>query len=723
MAAPTNTSPPVSAGPLKAAFGALEGVALALPTTLGGVLLVYVHVGDAYLGSGMLAAMLGMVLVHLATLPSQRPMVFSARLFEATTLAAMLSQLPALLRGWGIPDSPETRLGFLILVVVLSNAISVAMYLLRADRLIRFIPTPVFQGFANSIALLLLISQAKTLWSLVGANHDRFALVVVLVTAVLVMLVVRRRLPFLPSAAVGLGAGALAGYGLGGAGHLSSMLAAPSQALQLPVFQAHFGFLIEVPQATVQVVSLLVSNALILGVMSFINHNVAVAAIAQAGGRSEGGIVDRMLPAFSGLASGAIGSLPLIASLQAAMGASRLRPLDAWTVFWCAVVWALVLALNLPLWMPVAAVSGVMMADAFNIFDRPSVAYLWRWLRRRRLSANAREDLALVAGVTLTAVLFNMVAAVVVGLFLGLLLFAVRNARKPLRQVWTGAQVRSNCARSRRERDVLERDGAHLKVFELEGDLFFGAASVLDEALSPHLRNTRVAVIDWSAVRHLDTSTALMVKKLARRLAADNKVLLHAGVRVGGPVADALAEQGVQDPTFPDLDRALETAENLMVASSPAGEPDGVTGDEAAGLLRGLEGDDAQAVLALMERQRFSDGEHVFEAGDTGRDLILVLSGSANVLVRTATGQELRLAAVRPGTLLGEVGFLDGAPRSATVRARGALEIARLARADFERFGAGRPDLAQRLLSNIAVDLAARLRSTNALLTARNRPV
>lgn len=704
-------------------LGACEGVALALPTTLGGVLLVYVHIGDAYIGGGMLAAILGMVLVHLATLPSQRPLVFSARLFEATTLAAMVAALPAHLRGWGVADTPEVRMAFMVLVVVLSSAVGVALYLLRADRLIRFIPTPVFQGFSNSTALLLLISQAQTLWRLVVEGHDLQALAVLLLVSVLVVVGVRRWLPALPSAAVGLAAGALAAQGLAGAGHAATMLSGDFQTLQLPVVHAYFGFLVEEPSATPGILALLLSDALILGVMSFINHNVAAEAISQADGRQHGGLTSRMLPVFSGLASGAMGSLLLIGSLQSTLGAGRLRPVGTATVFWCAVVWALVFVLNLPWWMPVAVVSAVMAVDAFNVFDRPSMFSLWRWLVRRRLSANAREDLALVAGVTLTAVLFNMVAAVVVGLLLGLLLFAVRNARKPLRQVWLGTQVRSNCARPGHERDILDRDGARLKVFELEGDLFFGAASVLEQSVTAQLRGLRVAVIDWSAVRHLDSSTALTVKKLGQRLRREGKVLLHAAVRPGGPVVDVLAEQRLDEPSYPDLDRALEAAENLLVADGLAGAGDAVASHEAASLLRGLAEADAQTVLALMSRETYTDGEVVVEVGDTGRDLILVLSGSANVLVRTATGQELRLAAVREGTLLGEVGFLDGAPRSATVRARGTLEIARLARTDFDRLGQSRPDLAQTLLSNIAIDLAARLRSTNALLTARNRPV
>lgn len=703
------------------ALGALEGVALALPTTLGGVLLVYTQVGAAYIGAGMLAAMVGMVLVHLATLPSARPMVYSARLFEAATLAAILSELAGPLRAWGITDSPQLRLGYLVLVVVIGSGFSVLLYLFRADRLIRFIPTPVFRGFANSIAVLLLISQAETLWRLLGEGHDAQSLWVVMAVALGTMWLVRRHLGHLPAAAVGLAAGALVAQFEQWMGHPSTMLASTARGLQLPVVDAYFGFLVESPAHTVALVAALLSQGAIVGMMSFINHNVAVGAVSQADGREAMGLTQRTLPAFCGMATGALGALPIIGSLQSTLGASRLRPISSATVAACAVCWGLVLWLGLPWWMPVAAVCGVMVFDAFTIADAPSFQQLWRWLTRQRLSANAREDLSLVVCVTLTAVIYNLVAAVFVGLLLGLLLFAVRNARKPVRRVWTGAQVRSNCARSRTERDILDRDGKAIRVFELEGDLFFGAASVLEQALLPQLGGVRVAVIDWTGVRHLDTSVAQTVKKLGQRLQAADQDLLHAGVRAQGAVDAALTEQGVEQARFPDLDRALEVAENRLVSDARAESDPLLASEEVPSLLRGLEPPDAERVSALMLHQHYQDGETVFEAGDTGRDLIWVVKGSANVVVQTAGGEELRLAAVRPGALLGEVGFLDGAPRSATIRARGALEVARLTRDHFDRLGQEHPPLAQRLLSNIAVDLATRLRSTNALLTARGR--
>ena len=93
MSADETTAPPLGPPPTQVRWrplhilGALDAVALSLPTTLGAVLLVYVHIGSEYLAAGILAAIAGLVLLHLFSLRTTRPALFSARLFEATTLA------------------------------------------------------------------------------------------------------------------------------------------------------------------------------------------------------------------------------------------------------------------------------------------------------------------------------------------------------------------------------------------------------------------------------------------------------------------------------------------------------------------------------------------------------------------------------------------------------------------------------------------------------------
>jgi CRP-like cAMP-binding protein len=83
-------------------------------------------------------------------------------------------------------------------------------------------------------------------------------------------------------------------------------------------------------------------------------------------------------------------------------------------------------------------------------------------------------------------------------------------------------------------------------------------------------------------------------------------------------------------------------------------------------------------------------------------------------------GRDTRLAGLRRGATIGEMGFFDRAPRSATVVAQEDVEIAVLTRGAYEDLSQQHPHLMQQLLSNVMLDLAARLRHTNRVAVARN---
>jgi SulP family sulfate permease len=702
-------------------LGALDAVALSLPTTLGAVLLVYVHIGAQHLAAGILAAIVGLVLLHLFSLGSTRPAMFSARLFEATTLAAMLTQLASQLPAWGLPDTPELRLAFLCLIAGGAGVVKGLLYLLRADRLTRYIPAPVFAGFSNSIAALLVISQVSTLSRLLAAGEPAAVMLLVAGLAGASMLALRLRMSKWPAAAVGLALGAAAADLLSLNGWQFTMLSDGGWPSALPVLEADFHALAgaQVPRGAL--LGFLVVNAGILGIMAFINTTVTMEVIGQQDGQRMVGMAPRLLQALGVALAGAMGSLVLTASQQASGAAQRsvrLRPL---TVFWAALLFALVYASGVVLWMPVAAICGVMLADAWFFVDRRSARDLLAWAMRQPLSANARADLALVVAVTLSAVLVNMVAAVVAGIFLGLLLFAMRNARQPVRHVWTGRQMRSNCARPRHEIGALDAASHRIRVFELEGDLFFASATGLYERVDENAGPDQWAVVDWSRARHVDSSVVTAVLRLHDSLPQRGAVLLHAGVRPGTPLAEAMAGALPADALYPDLDHALEAAENALLASLGDAGADAAESLHSSGLLRGLSDADRALVVGVMRQLRVPAGEAVLRAGDPSDEMMLVLDGSASVVVRDARGTPMRLSTVLPGATLGEIGFLDRAPRSADVVAKTDVLLACLDRSHFEQLGQTHPHIVQQLLANIAVELAARLRSVSAMVTARNR--
>lgn len=118
-------------------------------------------------------------------------------------------------------------------------------------------------------------------------------------------------------------------------------------------------------------------------------------------------------------------------------------------------------------------------------------------------------------------------------------------------------------------------------------------------------------------------------------------------------------------------------------------------------------------LLAVMERRRFVKGDVVMGAGEQDRSLHLIASGS--VEVRLGHGREARVIRVQgPGTLLGEVAFFDGHPRSATVTALEPSEVLRLSEEAFHGLAGRHPELGRKILLDLGRVLAVRLRQAEA---------
>jgi hypothetical protein len=69
-------------------MGALDGALFSIPLSLGCVAILFGAWGAEALAMGTCATIVSLALLHAVTARSTRPVVFSARLFEATTLAA-----------------------------------------------------------------------------------------------------------------------------------------------------------------------------------------------------------------------------------------------------------------------------------------------------------------------------------------------------------------------------------------------------------------------------------------------------------------------------------------------------------------------------------------------------------------------------------------------------------------------------------------------------------
>ncbi len=78
--------------------------------------------------------------------------------------------------------------------------------------------------------------------------------------------------------------------------------------------------------------------------------------------------------------------------------------------------------------------------------------------------------------------------------------------------------------------------------------------------------------------------------------------------------------------------------------------------------------------IASTVRRTFRGGEVVLEQGKTGRDFYIVTRGVLRVEATVGEGRKLRMGVLMAGDVFGEVAFLTGRPRTATVLAETAAE-------------------------------------------------
>ncbi|HLF91238.1 MAG TPA: cyclic nucleotide-binding domain-containing protein [Anaerolineales bacterium] len=148
--------------------------------------------------------------------------------------------------------------------------------------------------------------------------------------------------------------------------------------------------------------------------------------------------------------------------------------------------------------------------------------------------------------------------------------------------------------------------------------------------------------------------------------------------------------------------------------------PDQEDGQPSAELVFLPHWDDGkwEKLLRYTEIRRFRTGDIVIRQGDTDRAFYIIVEGRLEVLIpRGNSGQMRRTQLRESGAVVGEQAFLDGKPRSATLRAVSDGEALSISLQNFEVFAAHEPELAREVLLDLARTLSVKLRQANAFIT------
>lgn len=131
-------------------------------------------------------------------------------------------------------------------------------------------------------------------------------------------------------------------------------------------------------------------------------------------------------------------------------------------------------------------------------------------------------------------------------------------------------------------------------------------------------------------------------------------------------------------------------------------------------LFRGLPEEERGLLLGSIRRRSFEPGETLFQRGDRGDGLMVVVDGLVRLSLERANGRSLSLRLAGPGEVFGEIALIDGGGRSADATAISRTAVETLSHRDFRRLFAS----SRALQENTLALLCRRLRETTEQLEA-----
>ena len=308
------------------------------------------------------------------------------------------------------------------------------------------------------------------------------------------------------------------------------------------------------------------------------------------------------------------------------------------------------------------------------------------------------------------------VGALVAGLVVATFVLLHASASTVLRRALLDGERRSRRLRRAASEAWVAPRMNQVAVFELQGVVSFGVAAHLAEQVNGLLQpRHRWTIIEASRVPAWDSTALARLAALARDRAASGVKLV-----VSGLDARAAAAMPPAVHQAADLDRALEWAEDAILAeSTPQDVPPHGADDALGDLAQGVSQPARLALQGMLTLRQVAAGQQVFAAGDTGAEIWIVQAGHITLSTSWPPAAGMRLATVGYGMAFGEMAFLARQPRTACAGSEAApVTLLGLDRPAFDEWAASHPADALVFMSNLAQIGTRRLAATTRQLRA-----
>ena len=129
-----------------------------------------------------------------------------------------------------------------------------------------------------------------------------------------------------------------------------------------------------------------------------------------------------------------------------------------------------------------------------------------------------------------------------------------------------------------------------------------------------------------------------------------------------------------------------------------------------------LNQDELESVTKWIKPYKATSGTTVFEEGNQSPHLCLIAEGEISIFKEISDSEHLKVADIKAGGSIGEMGILDGEPVSASAIASVESVVFTISGEDFEKMVSENEKLGVKLLWKIGKIISLRLRKTTGLL-------
>ncbi len=478
-------------------FGGVTAAVIALPMALA--------FGVAS-GAGPAAGLWGAVLIgFFAALFGGTPTLISEPTGPMTVvMTAVVTKLTA--------DNPENGLAMAFTVVMIAGIFQIILGSLKLGKYITLMPYTVISGFMSGIGLILIILQfgpllgtanpkggviaalqnAPTVLSNLNMNIGE-AILGLLAVGVLFLMPSKLKKVVPPQLV------ALIGCTL-----ISVFFFANADIKTIPEFSAGLPSLV-IPTFTIDQAQIMIVDGLVLGMLGCIDAlltSVIADSLTQTQHNSDKELVGQ---GIGNLVSGLCGGLPgagatmgTVVNIQAG-GRTALSGLSRALILLVVVLWAAPLTQNIPL----AVLAGIAFKVGIDIID-------WKFLRRAHsLSWKAA---AIMYGVMLLTVFYDLITAVGLGVFVANILTIQKLANIQADRVKAVDHPEDDTLATQEAKHLMKEAKGRILILDLAGPMSFGASKAITQRQNI-LDNYKMLVIDLTHVPLLGVTATLALEK------------------------------------------------------------------------------------------------------------------------------------------------------------------------------------------------------------------